>query len=141
MGQGDAGDNLLNWADNFERDFAARSEEALSQIQAEGAGILENSQGYLSLFPRCFAGRPSGLKCFAPYNSMVVDCYGRVFPCVPFSEIDEPLAVIDADGIAACWRSETYARKRKELKDCQACYWNCHTEMNLLFQRAPRNGT
>jgi len=124
-----------------EREFATRSEDALSRIKAEGTDILENSQGYLSLFPRCFAGKPSGLKCFAPYNSMVVDCYGRVFPCVPFSEIDEPIATIDADGLPSCWKSEAYAKKREELKNCQACYWNCHTEMNLLYQRTPKNGT
>ena len=124
-----------------DRDFAAQSEDALRRIRAEGAGILENSDGYLSLFPRCFSGKPSGLKCFAPYNSMVVDCYGRVFPCVPFSEIDEPIATIDADGLASCWKSEAYAKKRADLRDCEACYWNCHTEMNLLYQRTPKNGT
>ena len=43
--------------------------------------------------------------------------------------------------ITACWRSEAYEKKRRELRNCQACYWNCHTEMNLLFQRAPKNGS
>jgi MoaA/NifB/PqqE/SkfB family radical SAM enzyme len=123
------------------REFATRAGETLDRLKAESNGILENSGRYLSLFPRCFAGRASGLKCYAPYGSMVVDCYGRVFPCVPFSEIDEPLAVVDADGIAECWRSDAYAAKRKELAGCQACYWNCHTEMNLLFQRVPRDAS
>jgi AdoMet-dependent heme synthase len=124
-----------------ERSFAERSRAVIEQIRAEGEGILENSAAYLSLFPRCFAGRPSGLDCYAPYNSIVVDCYGRVFPCVPFSEIDEPIATIPADGLHACWHSEAYARKRQDLKKCQACYWNCHTEMNLLYQRPPKNGS
>ena len=123
-----------------EREFAERSKEALRKIREVGAGILENSDAYLSLFPRAFTGKPSGLKCYAPYNSIVVDCYGRVFPCVPFSEIDEPIATIDADGLAACWKSPEYAKKRQDLRNCEACYWNCHTEMNLLYQRAPKNG-
>jgi MoaA/NifB/PqqE/SkfB family radical SAM enzyme len=122
------------------REYAAQSKEAMDRLSAEDDGILENSKGYLKLFPRCFAGMPSGLKCYAPYNSMGVDCYGRVFPCVPFSEIDEPIDTIRADGIPNCWRSEAYAAKRRELSNCQACYWNCHTEMNLLFQRVPENG-
>ncbi|MHC4862222.1 MAG: radical SAM protein, partial [Planctomycetota bacterium] len=119
------------------REFAERSRGAIERLKSAGNGILENSDRYLSLFPRCFEGRRSGLKCYAPSNSMVVDCYGRVFPCVPFSEIDEPIATIGAGGVADCWRSDAYAAKRAELKDCEACYWNCHTEMNLLFQRIP----
>ena len=70
----------------------------------------------------------------------MVDCYGRVFPCVPFSEIDEPIATIDADGLADCWKSPEYAKKRQDLRDCESCYWNCHTEMNLLYQRTPKTG-
>ncbi|MBD3162102.1 MAG: radical SAM protein [Candidatus Latescibacteria bacterium] len=119
------------------RDFAARSEPVVAALQEEAGEILENSLSYLALFPRAFAGRPSGLKCYAPYNSVVVDCYGRVFPCVPFSEIDEPIATIDADGLPAIWRSRAYAEKRASLSACQACYWNCHTEMNLLLQGLP----
>jgi MoaA/NifB/PqqE/SkfB family radical SAM enzyme len=121
------------------REFAERARVALDRLQATSNGILENSRRYLSLFPRCFSGRESGLKCYAPYGSMVVDCYGRVFPCVPFSEIDEPIAVIESDGIPDCWGSPEYAAKRRDLAACQACYWNCHTEMNLLFQRVPQD--
>jgi MoaA/NifB/PqqE/SkfB family radical SAM enzyme len=120
------------------REFADRSLRVIERLTEREDGVIENSKGYLSLFPRCFNGEPSGLKCYAPYGSMVVDCYGRVFPCVPFSEIDEPIATIDSRGVADCWRSKAYAAKRKELKDCQACYWNCHTEMNLLFQGVPK---
>ncbi|MEN8149201.1 MAG: radical SAM protein [Planctomycetota bacterium] len=122
------------------REFAEKSVAVMERIGTHPGGVIENSKGYLSLFPRCFAGEPSGLKCYAPYGSTVVDCYGRVFPCVPFSEIDEPIATIRADGLPACWRSKAYEAKRRELRNCQACYWNCHTEMNLLFQRAPRDG-
>jgi MoaA/NifB/PqqE/SkfB family radical SAM enzyme len=123
-----------------QREFAERSRGVIEDLVQEGDGIIENSKAYLSLFPRCFMGKPSGLKCYAPYGSMVVDCYGRVFPCVPFSEIDEPIATIPSRGVADCWRSKAYEEKRRELRDCQACYWNCHTEMNLLFQRVPKNG-
>lgn len=119
-----------------ERDFAERVADAVARAREAGGDILENSPGYLSLFARCFSGRKSGLRCYAPWNSLVVDCYGRVFPCVPFSEIDDPIAVVGPDGLPGCWRSDAYRRKREALRACQDCYWNCHTEMNLLFQRA-----
>jgi MoaA/NifB/PqqE/SkfB family radical SAM enzyme len=123
-----------------QREFAEQSRGVMEKVSQIGNGILENSRRYLSMFPRCFSGQPSGLKCYAPYGSMVVDCYGRVFPCVPFSEIDEPIATIGSKGIPDCWRSAEYEAKRNDLRDCQACYWNCHTEMNLLFQRLPKDG-
>jgi MoaA/NifB/PqqE/SkfB family radical SAM enzyme len=120
------------------RDFAARAEEVIGRLVESGRGIVDNSDRYLGLFARCFSGLPSGLRCYAPYASLVVDCYGRVFPCVPFSEIDQPIATIEPGGLAACWRSEAYAEARARLANCQACYWNCHTEMNLLLNRPGR---
>ncbi len=121
------------------REFSARAREVIDAVRREADGFVENSDGYLSLFARCFSGRLSGLRCYAPWNSMVVDCYGRVFPCVPLSEVEEPILTIAPDGVPAAWRSDAYARKRAALRHCQACYWNCHTEMNLLYQRPPRD--
>ena len=120
------------WAETM-----ARATAELRRLKRERT-ILENSDDYLALFPRCFAGRPSPLRCRAPSNSLVVDCYGRVFPCVPLSEVDRPIGTVTGDALAAFWKSETYAAARRELGGCRACYWNCHTEMNLLYQRSPR---
>jgi len=114
----------------------ARAVEDLRRLKQERT-ILENSEGYLALFPRCFEGRPSPLRCHAPETSLVVDCYGRVFPCVPLSEVDEPIGRVTGEGLAGFWKSEAYAASRRGLAACRACYWNCHTEMNLLWQRAP----
>lgn len=101
--------------------------------------IVENSESYIALFPRCFEGRPSPIRCRAPETSLVVDCYGRVFPCVPLSAVDRPIGRVTGETLAAFWRSEGYAAHRRRLAGCRACYWNCHTEMNLLWHagRAP----
>ena len=120
------------WADRMARGVAT-----LRRLKSERT-IIENSDAYISLFPGCFAGRRSPLRCHAPSTSLVIDAYGRVFPCVPFSEVDRPIARIRAGDLAAFWRSEDYAAARRELAGCRACYWNCHTELNLLWQRAPR---
>lgn len=100
-------------------------------------GWLDNSTAYLDLLPRAFRGEPSPLKCYAPWSSVVVDCYGDVYPCFPLMEKREPVGQIP---LAALWRSKVYRDKRSELAACQACLWNCHTELNLALpqRRATR---
>jgi len=118
------------------RETAARAERAAAGLLAlrERRPVLENSPAYLSMFGRAFQGLPNGLLCRAPWTSLVVDCYGRVFPCVPVSELDEPVArIASGDEIPALWR-KGLGEARAKYRDCQACYWNCHTEMNLLFR-------
>jgi MoaA/NifB/PqqE/SkfB family radical SAM enzyme len=119
-----------------ERPWAAKMERAtdtLRRLKRE-RDIVENSDAYLSMFSRCFAGRPSPLRCHAPSTSLVIDGYGRVFPCVPLSEVDRPIGRVRGEDLAAFWKSEAYATERRRLSACTACYWNCHTEMNLLWQ-------
>jgi hypothetical protein len=33
------------------------------------------------------------------------------------------------------WRSKIYDDVRSSLKDCRACFWNCHTELNLALRK------
>jgi MoaA/NifB/PqqE/SkfB family radical SAM enzyme len=101
-------------------------------------GLVDNSTGYLSLLPRALRGEPSPLFCYAPYASVVVDCYGQVYPCFPLMERDQPVGTIP---LAPLWRSAAYTRARAALAGCTACLWNCHTEMNLVLPQgalAPR---
>ncbi len=103
-----------------------------------GEGLVDNSTGYLDLLPRAFRGEASPLFCYAPYASVVVDCYGDVYPCFPLMERKEPAGRIP---LAPLWRSEEYAAVRRRLSSCTACLWNCHTEMNLVLPQgrlAPR---
>lgn len=118
-----------------ERPWAAKMGDAVRTLQRlkRERTIVENSDRYIALFPSCFAGRPSPIRCRAPETSLVVDCYGRVFPCVPLSEVDKPIGRVDGESLASFWKSDTYAAARRDLASCRACYWNCHTEMNLLW--------
>jgi hypothetical protein len=92
--------------------------------------VLDNSTAYLDLLPRAFRGEPSPLFCYAPYSSVVVDCYGDVFPCFPLMERHQPAGRIP---LAPLWRSAAYQAERERLAACTACLWNCHTEMNLVL--------
>ena len=113
-------------------DRAARAAEGLLALR-ERRPVLENSAAFLSMFGRAFQGLPNGIRCHAPWTSLVVDCHGKVFPCVPVSELDTPVATIRSGAeIPALWK-KGLGEMRAKLRDCQACYWNCHTELNLLL--------
>lgn len=118
--------------------WAARMADAVAVLRRlkRERTIVENSDGYLALFPACFAGRPLPIRCRAPETSLVVDCYGRVFPCVPLSEVDRPIGRVTGATLASFWKSDAYAAARRDLAACRACYWNCHTELNLLWSSA-----
>lgn len=105
-----------------------RGREVLDRLAARG--VLDNSTAYLDLLPRAFRGEPSPLRCYAPYVSVVVDCYGDVFPCFPLMERHRPAGRLP---LAPLWRSAAYQRERDRLAACTACLWNCHTEMNLVL--------
>jgi MoaA/NifB/PqqE/SkfB family radical SAM enzyme len=102
---------------------------------------LENSPRMLALFPSSFRGEPSPLTCHAGYNSLAVDCYGRIFPCVPFVNWNRPVGQLDGRGLQEFWYSREYAPARREIARCRACTLNCQAELNLLFQPFRRIGT
>jgi MoaA/NifB/PqqE/SkfB family radical SAM enzyme len=106
----------------------AKGVEALRRLRARG--VLDNSLAYLDLLPRALRGEPSPLRCYAPWTSVVVDCYGDVFPCFPLMERKQPVGRIP---LARLWRSPEYAAARRDLASCRACLWNCHAEMNLVL--------
>ena len=107
--------------------------DALRRLHA--SGFLDNSLAYVDLVPRALAGGASPLHCYAPQASVVVDCYGDVYPCFPFMERAEPVARIP---LTRAWRSREYEALRGRLKSCRACLWNCHTELNLALPQARR---
>jgi MoaA/NifB/PqqE/SkfB family radical SAM enzyme len=120
----------------------ASSAEAVAGARAvlrdlHARGVLDNSLAYLDLLPRALRGEESPLACYAPHASVVVDCHGDVYPCFPLMERDEPVGRIP---LVPLWRSEAYAKVRRELAACRACLWNCHTEMNLAMPQRTRAG-
>lgn len=96
---------------------------------------LENSPAHIRLFPSSFAGRPSPVRCSAGYNSLAVDSYGNVFPCVPWINWGRSVGSIADTPLGEFWRSTKYQQERVAISACRDCYLNCQTELNLLFDR------
>jgi MoaA/NifB/PqqE/SkfB family radical SAM enzyme len=115
-----------------------RSVEALIHARNETYGeLVDNSEAYLRLFPRSLRGEGSPLKCFAGYEHVLVDCYGNVYACAYHYETGRVAGNALEKPLRELWWSEQYQALREELSACRECFWNCHTEMNLLHQRAP----
>jgi MoaA/NifB/PqqE/SkfB family radical SAM enzyme len=118
----------------------AAMEETMRRLVAlrrGGDDFLDNSEAYLSLFPRAFRGEESPLRCYVGYNHVLVDCFGNVYPCAYFCETGRPTGNVRDTPLRDLWTGSTYRELRRTLSACRECYWNCHTEMNLLYQRAP----
>lgn len=94
---------------------------------------LENSPPHVRLFLDSFSGLPSPVQCSANYNSLAVDCYGDVFPCVPWINWGRATGNIRDKGLKDLWYSHEYQAQRKSIAKCRDCYLNCQSELNLLF--------
>jgi MoaA/NifB/PqqE/SkfB family radical SAM enzyme len=99
---------------------------------------LENSPRMLALFAPSFRGAPSPLTCYAGYNSLTVDCYGQIFPCVPFVNWNRPVGILEGNGLRDFWYSGEYGPARQEIARCHDCTLNCQAELNLLFNPTTR---
>ncbi len=110
--------------------------DAVVRLLSEGAALpvpLENSGRMLALFAASFRGEPSPLSCHAGYNSLAVDCFGRIFPCVPYVNWDRPVGDLSTTDLETFWYSKAYDPARREIAACRACTLNCQAELNLLF--------
>ena len=99
---------------------------------------IENSPAHLKLFNRSFRNMESPLKCFAGYNSLAIDCYGEIYPCVPWYNWRRAVGNINKTDLVAFWHSAEYQQIRKEIAGCRKCYLNCQAELNILFNSFTR---
>jgi MoaA/NifB/PqqE/SkfB family radical SAM enzyme len=96
--------------------------------------FVESSQDYLDLFRDCLTGKRSSLECTVGYHTLTVDCYANVYRCFPFGLMGvEPHPLGDRT-LPEWWASREGEALREEASTCRSCYWNCHTELNLLLQ-------
>jgi len=100
--------------------------------------FIDNSDAFLGLFANAFRAVPSPLRCYVGYHSIVVDAYGNVFPCTIHYERGDSIGNVRDRRLTELWRSDEYQKRREALTGCTDCYWNCHTEINLLYQGAAR---
>ncbi len=98
------------------------------------ASFIDNSDAYLSLFPQAFRSVPSPLRCLVGYHNVIVDCYGNVYPCAFHYEVGKNIGNVNDKPLREMWYAQEYQQQRENLTACTDCYWNCHTEINLLYQ-------
>ncbi|MBI5075991.1 MAG: radical SAM protein [Nitrospirae bacterium] len=118
------------------KDFLQKVDEVTELLVANSGfgSAIENSKTQLKLFSGSFRGEPSPLKCFAGYNSLAVDCYGEIYPCVPWYNWRKSAGNIREGSLEKFWYSMTYNQTRKELVHCRKCTLNCQAELNILFK-------
>ena len=105
-----------------------------------GGDFIDSSDEYLSLFGHALRGEPSPLRCYVGYDHIQVDCYGNIYPCFFWYEMGHAIGNTHDTPLRDFWRSEQCQAARIRTCACHDCYWNCHTEMNLLYDQAPRRG-
>ncbi len=117
--------------------FIEKTDQLISSLKSLVADEpIDNSVPHLDLMRRAFRGQKNPIACFAGYNSLAVDLYGRIFPCVPWSNADKVVGNVRETPLPKFWKSQEYAKRRAEVDACQDCYLNCQTELNLLFNRS-----
>lgn len=98
------------------------------------SNLIENSSSYISLFENYFRGRKSPVACYAPWTTIIVDCYGNVFFCPYHLQKNISIGNIKNISLPALWYNNKINNIRRELKSCRECLWNCSTEISLLFK-------
>lgn len=113
--------------------------EIESARRSDHGARLDNSEVYLEGIAPFLAGERPEQRCSAGHASVVVDAFGDVYPCVPWSETQRPVARLDdpAD-FERLWYSEAYRAVRRDVAACEGCWWNCHRELDLLLRSGRR---
>jgi len=106
------------------------------KARSRDSEFIDNSDAFLRLFPRAFRAEPSPLRCYVGYHNVVVDCYGNVYPCTVHYQFGRAVGNVRDLPLRTMWHSANYQRTREKLTGCTDCFWNCHTEINLLYQSA-----
>lgn len=121
--------------------FMVRQAEALDGLVdalvdlKQKTGRIENTVEYLELFKEAFRGRPLPIRCYAGYVTLAVDSWGDLYPCFPWAEMRRSAANVREVSLAEFWRSQACNGMRREVSACRDCYWNNHTELNLVMSR------
>lgn len=114
----------------------------LQQMDEVAAYLLERQQGEVKIenSPRQIRGigpwlrdMASPVSCSAAYNSYTVDCFGEIYPCLPWANWRKSVGNMRETGLQEFWYSSRYNQIRQETSTCRQCYLNCQVELNLLF--------
>lgn len=124
----------ISTQDPFPR-IGQRFEEAVSKIKASKIIPLDNSSYYTSSFPLAFEGKKFPLPCLAGKTSINIDCYGQVFTCLPFLELNKPsFKLSPPKKLKDFWLGKEFEKIDKAASSCRDCFWNCHAELSIFYR-------
>jgi len=103
------------------------------------SGRLDNSERYLSMFSQAWNGHMNPLTCHVGAGHVVFDAFGKINACMPFNEKDKSWGNLHSHTLKELWDSPAHHQVIRETSACHECFWNCHTEMNLMFDRSRKN--
>lgn len=100
-------------------------------------GLIDSSDAYLRNLAAFFAGKPMPARCYAPYFSVFVDCFGDILSCGGHFYAGKVSANLAGRRLKDVWRSPEYQAKRDALRRCRCCYYSCMAELNLTYAKFP----
>ena len=106
----------------------------LSGVEEDGAAELEERLQDIADF---LAGKPMPARCYAPYFSVFVDCFGDVLPCGGHFYAGKAACNLDGRTLGELWRDPAYQATRDKLRRCRCCYYSCMAELNLTYAKFP----
>lgn len=95
--------------------------------------FIDNSVAGLNLIKRQIKGEALPIRCFANYSFLYADCFGNIFPCQAYAEMNKPVFNVKDGSIKDFWVSPEYNALRKELSACRKCFFPCHSELSALY--------
>jgi len=115
--------------------FLQKMDEVCAYLleRQQGEVKIENSPGQIRGIGRWLREMASPVRCSAAYNSYTVDCFGEIYPCLPWANWRKAVGNMSETGLREFWYSSPYNRIRAQTSACRQCYLNCQVELNLLF--------
>ncbi|GAM10566.1 coenzyme PQQ synthesis protein E [Geobacter sp. OR-1] len=119
----------------YDDDFVGKVDRTVAELVANRRlrSMIDNSSLHLDSFKNSFSGQPSTFPCYAGFASIVVDCYGDLYPCHPWANWRNMSLNIADKGLVKIWNSPEYQKYRDQTVQCGKCYLNCQTELSIML--------
>lgn len=114
--------------------YSPKTIEELEEFFSKNCNRLDNSNEFLKQTLDFMKNKKILNQCFAGFLSAVVDSDGSVYPCMGELQFAKPVGNIKNNSFKEIWQSEKYNKRRKKIKNCNKCTWNCQEELNIFFK-------
>lgn len=109
--------------------------ENLIEIKKE-SGLIDNTEEYLKTIENFVLHGKRSRLCGAGFFTIVINSNGDIYPCFGMLELGNKIGNIRDKNIKDILNSDKFKKMGYDLLHCNKCIWNCHEELNILFDRA-----